>query len=436
MIDEVRRLKDSVGAGCLDAQIPANGFSGVDLDLLTAINDLMSAFAAFSQRPVRNTEPNLNSFVDQRVDDVLDPGARLKSDMDEMLQAIHDGQLAKRLDESKYHAAWGGVARAVNQAIACLGEPIRQASDVLNRLASGDLAARLRRNGSGEYALLSDAVNATANAFHENLRRLSANTQSLTSASERLNRLSSEMTESSDRTASQASMVLTASELISKSVVLTAASGHQMQSSIREIARNSGEAAKIAKSAVVSANATNKTISQLGVSGTEIGKVVKVIHSIAQQTNLLALNATIEAARAGEAGKGFAVVANEVKELAKQTAYATEEISKRIEAIQSDTQSAVIAIADVGGVINQINDISISIASALEEQTVTTNEISRSMADAVGGVNDVTRNLNGVSTAARSTTDGAREAQRAAEDLERSIAELQRVVGHYTLLES
>jgi methyl-accepting chemotaxis protein len=158
-----------------------------------------------------------------------------------------------------------------------------------------------------------------------------------------------------------------------------------------------------------------------------------VITSIVQQTNLLALNTTIEATRAGEAGKGFAVVANEVKELAKQTAKATEEISQKIDAIQTDTKGAVRAIADVTGIINQINDISNSIASAVEEQTVTTNEINRSMAEAARGVGDITQNMTGVAAAAQSTTSGANEAQRAAHELSNTAASLQAVVAHYKL---
>ncbi|MEO1339351.1 MAG: methyl-accepting chemotaxis protein, partial [Myxococcota bacterium] len=159
----------------------------------------------------------------------------------------------------------------------------------------------------------------------------------------------------------------------------------------------------------------------------EIGKVIKVITSIAQQTNLLALNATIEAARAGEAGKGFAVVANEVKELAKETAKATEDISRKIEAIQSDTRSAVNAIQEIGSIIHQINDFQNSIASAVEEQTATTNEISRSVGEAAKGSNEIAQNITSVATAAESTSKATAKARDSVAELNRVRSELDRI---------
>jgi methyl-accepting chemotaxis protein len=176
---------------------------------------------------------------------------------------------------------------------------------------------------------------------------------------------------------------------------------------------------------------TNTTVAKLGESSAEIGNVVKVITSIAQQTNLLALNATIEAARAGEAGKGFAVVANEVKELAKQTAKATEDISRKIEAIQTDTKGAVEAIGKIGQIINQINDLQNTIASAVEEQTATTGEIGRNVVEAAKGSNEIAHNITGVAQAAQSTTEGASETKRAADDLSRMANDLQRLVGQF-----
>jgi methyl-accepting chemotaxis protein len=179
------------------------------------------------------------------------------------------------------------------------------------------------------------------------------------------------------------------------------------------------------------ADTTNATVQKLGESSAEIGKVIKVITSIAEQTNMLALNATIEAARAGEAGKGFAVVANEVKELAKETAHATDDISRMIEAIQADTKGAVDAIQQIGAVINQINDISNTIASAVEEQTATTHEISRNVVEAAKGSGEIAQNITAVAQAAETTTEGAGNSQKAATDLARMAAELQKLVAQF-----
>jgi len=206
-----------------------------------------------------------------------------------------------------------------------------------------------------------------------------------------------------------------------------------MGASIREIAKNAHESAKVATGAVKVAEETNQIVSKLGESSTEIGQVIKVITSIAQQTNLLALNATIEAARAGEAGKGFAVVANEVKELAKQTAKATEDISRKIEAIQTDTKSAVGAIGQISEVIRQVNDISNTIATAVEEQNATTNEMARNVGEAAKGSSEITRNISGVAEAAKSTTQGAGDSAKAAESLAHMSTELRELVQKFTI---
>jgi len=222
----------------------------------------------------------------------------------------------------------------------------------------------------------------------------------VTSSATEMEASSKSLSDMADNTARQSQVVAAASEEATRNVETVSSAAEELSASISEIARHVQDQSHMTSQAVNEADSTNATIKELGVASTEIGQVVKVITSIAQQTNLLALNATIEAARAGEAGKGFAVVANEVKELARQTARATEEISEKINAIQGSTGIAVTAIGSIGESIRKINEISTTIASAVEEQTAATNEISRNVAEAARGTAEVTNNISGVSQAA------------------------------------
>jgi methyl-accepting chemotaxis protein len=248
-------------------------------------------------------------------------------------------------------------------------------------------------------------------------------------ASEELSAVSKQMSSNADSTASEAGSVSAAAEQVSVNVQTVATGIEEMGASIREIAKNASEAARVAKLAVGVAEATDTTVTKLGESSAEIGQVVKVITTIAGQTNLLALNATIEAARAGEAGKGFAVVANEVKELAKETARSTEDIGRKVEAIQRDTKNAVDAIRQIGEIIKQINEIQGVIATAVEEQTSTTNEISRNVSEAAKGSTQIAENITNVASLARGTSEGAANAGKAASEMAHLAAELQKMVG-------
>jgi methyl-accepting chemotaxis protein len=255
--------------------------------------------------------------------------------------------------------------------------------------------------------------------------------QIVTSAATQMQASSRNLAAASEETARQSQVVAAASEEATTNVETVSSAAEELSMSIAEIARHVQEASSMTSMAVVEADRTNVTIKQLGDSSNEIGQVVKVITSIAQQTNLLALNATIEAARAGEAGKGFAVVANEVKELARQTAKATEEISQKINAIQSATGVAVTAIGSISDSIRKINEISTTIASAVEEQTAATNEISRNVAEAARGTSEVSSNIASVSQAAEEGGRGATDILQASESLTQESGRLDKVTTEF-----
>jgi hypothetical protein len=278
------------------------------------------------------------------------------------------------------------------------------------------IARRLTREAQRQAALVGGIVD---------------NTHALASSSEELTSVSQQMSAAAEQTTAQANLVSAAAEQVSGNTRTVSGSIENLVASIHEIAKNAQDAASTARKAVEMATATSGTMAALGRSSQEIGAVIKVITSIAEQTNLLALNATIEAARAGEAGKGFAVVASEVKELARDTAKATEEIGGRIESMQGDTQRAVAAIAEIGTVIERIDALQTKIAAAVEEQSVTTGEISRNIAEATTGTSEIAENIVQVAQAAQSTAEGASNTQVSSQELARMAQALQRLVEEY-----
>ena len=305
------------------------------------------------------------------------------------------------------------VARSVRRSV-------REVQTALEALARGDLTVQARVLSDDELGRMAQGLTRAQSTLRATLAEVAEASGTIASAATQMSAAGQQIAAGTQEMSAQAGVVAGSAEEVSLNVQAVAAGTEEMDASIREIAQNAQEAAAVASRAAAMAVETNAQVARLGTSSQEIGEVVKVITSIAEQTNLLALNATIEAARAGEAGRGFAVVAGEVKELARETAAATEDISRRVDAIQADTGSAVTAIAEISQIIAQINDFQLTIASAVEEQTATTNEIGRGVSEAAGGSSEIAETIVGVAAASR-------QASASMSDLESSIGDLARL---------
>ncbi|MBB4749995.1 methyl-accepting chemotaxis protein [Actinoplanes lobatus] len=302
---------------------------------------------------------------------------------------------------------------------------------VLTRVQGGDLTQRTGITGRDEVAQLAIALDASTGSTATMVREVTDNATQVAAAAEELSAVSTQLSAASEETSAQAGTVSAAADRVSGNVQTVAAGAEQMSASIGEIAGNAGEAAKVATEAAEAADRTNRIVARLGQSSAQISGVVQLITSIAEQTNLLALNATIEAARAGEHGKGFAVVATEVKDLAQETARATGDIAARISAIQDETTQAISAIGEIAEVTGRINDYTSTIAAAVEEQTATTSEMVRNVAQAATGTGEIAGNIAGVATAADSAASGASETQATANSLAAMATGLQQLVSTY-----
>jgi methyl-accepting chemotaxis protein len=446
--DDVARLSKAAAEGILTGRAETGSHTGRQLELANSFNSLLDAITA----PLRVAIESIKAFAEGHVPDEITQDYRgefngLKESINALIKVVQmrnndiellthaalDGRLEVRSDCRKYTGTNGKMIQNINAMLDAVVRPLHEASEVLQMSARKDLSGRVKGDYAGDYLVLKNDLNHTLETLQHAIEQIGENTSGLAASSEQLSAISQQMAGNAEETATQSTVVSSASEQVTQNVSVVATAAEEMLASIREIAKSANEAARVAKTAVSVAETTNQTIAKLGESSIEIGNVVKVITSIAQQTNLLALNATIEAARAGEAGKGFAVVANEVKELAKQTAKATEDIGQRIEAIQGDSKRSVQAIAEIGAVINQINDISHTIATAVEEQTATTNEMGRNIGEAAKGTGEITKSIAGVAAAAQSTTEGATDTQKAARSLSEMAARLQGLVGAFKI---
>jgi methyl-accepting chemotaxis protein len=296
--------------------------------------------------------------------------------------------------------------------------PLSTVVGALRRLAEGDLTVRAGGvRTDDELGRLGAALDNMATSLQKMVGSVSQHAGAMSTASTRLSDNASEIAVAAEQTRAQAGLVSGSAAQVSANVKTVAAGSDEISDSFREIAQNTNDAVSVAADAVAEARATNETVARLGVSSQEIGEVVRTITTIAEQTNLLALNATIEAARAGDAGKGFAVVASEVKELAQETARATEDIVQRVQTIRTDTDDAVAAIGRITEIINRISDYQTVIATAVEEQTATTAEMNRNVTQAADGSGNIATNIAGVAESATVTAQGAARSRQEAHDI-------------------
>ncbi|GIF04258.1 methyl-accepting chemotaxis protein [Actinoplanes siamensis] len=366
-----------------------------------------------------------------------------KDNLDELARFETDGVMAggRAIRQAKTQAIElvvallvVGLALAGAAAVFLAGamvRPVRRVEGALAAMAGGDLTSPAEVDSNDEIGRMAAGYERARQAMRDTVAALATAAEAVNEASGRVRAAGSRLGASTAESAQQAHAVAEAAGLVSRNVEVLSVGGEEMGSSIESISYSANEAARVAAAAVTVAAETTQTVTKLGRSSAEISDVVKVITAIAEQTNLLALNATIESARAGEAGKGFAVVAGEVKELAQETAKATDDIVRRVQAIQGDTGGAVEAIMQISGIITQINDFQLTIASAVEEQTATTTEMNRNVSEAAGGSREIASTIEVLAGSVQAAAQDATSTQAAAADLAETAQHLREAVHRF-----
>ncbi|GAA2479892.1 methyl-accepting chemotaxis protein [Winogradskya humida] len=400
-------------------------FSALGAEFTTYPTDRQAAVTAAmgANRDLRKTYETLLSAEIGRADDALVAGQGFDATV-RSTRTVVNSVLVLSVVIAVLLALW--VARMILR-------PLREVSGVLEAVAGGDLSRDVTVDQRDELGRMAGSLRKATTSLRQTVTDLSNHSDALGDAAGSLAGTSKESTASSSAGARQAASVADSAATMSATIQTVAAGAEEMGASIREISESATKAAGVAARAVEVTATTSGVMAKLGESSAEIGNVIKVITAIAEQTNLLALNATIEAARAGEMGKGFAVVASEVKDLAQETAKATEDIGHRVAAIQADTAGAVTAIEEITEIIGRISDFQTTIASAVEEQTVTTNEMSRNVAEAATAGGQVAGTITEVAESVQLTTVGVGEADRAAGRLAEMSGDLRRIVDRFQL---
>ncbi|MEH3076204.1 MAG: methyl-accepting chemotaxis protein [Quadrisphaera sp.] len=311
--------------------------------------------------------------------------------------------------------------------------PLGRVVEVMAAVATGRLDRRVGLDRKDEVGQLATSTDTSLDALASAMRDITTEATALATSATSLSSVSTQLASGAHDSATQSQVVAAASEEVSVSIATVAAAGEEMTAAIAQIATATSEASTKAASAVAAAGQAGEAIERLGVSSREIGDVVKLITTIAEQTNLLALNATIEAARAGEMGKGFAVVAGEVKELARQTAQATDDIVAKVSATQNDASAAAEAVLQIGGVIAEVDALQSTIAAAVEEQSATTSEMVRNVTEVSVGSGQISENIAGIAAGSEQNKDSAAHTADTAADLTAAAARLAELTGRFTV---